>query len=215
MSTPLSPRRSGLVVAYLVLAAALLVSATNAWAGEITYDIINDPAIQGGYNLSGTITTDGVLGYLGSSDITSWNWTATNGVNEFSANSTDTNANVVIANHPNVLFATSEGLTACYATPENNVNNGFGLAAADSGLDQFVVWACHTDSAFFSIQYNEGNGQQFPVWSDFQPVPNPVPLGWEFANNGTATPEPATLTLLGSALLGLGVVYLRRRGAKA
>ena len=28
-------------------------------------------------------------------------------------------------------------------------------------------------------------------------------------------PEPATLTLLGSALLGLGVVYLRRRGVKA
>ncbi len=29
------------------------------------------------------------------------------------------------------------------------------------------------------------------------------------------TPKPATLTLLGSALLGLGFVYLRRRGAKA
>jgi hypothetical protein len=28
-------------------------------------------------------------------------------------------------------------------------------------------------------------------------------------------PEPASLTLLGSALLGLGLVYLRRRGAKA
>ena len=29
-----------------------------------------------------------------------------------------------------------------------------------------------------------------------------------------SSPEPATLTLLGTALLGLGVVYLRRRGAK-
>ena len=29
-----------------------------------------------------------------------------------------------------------------------------------------------------------------------------------------STPEPGTLTLLVSALLGLGVVYLRRRGAK-
>ena len=30
----------------------------------------------------------------------------------------------------------------------------------------------------------------------------------------TVVPEPATVTLLGSALLGLGVVYLRRRWAK-
>ncbi len=33
--------------------------------------------------------------------------------------------------------------------------------------------------------------------------------------NEVATPEPATLTLLGSALLGLGVVHLRRRRANA
>ena len=32
---------------------------------------------------------------------------------------------------------------------------------------------------------------------------------------GTAVPEPATLTLLVSALLGLGAFYLRRRRAKA
>ncbi len=33
--------------------------------------------------------------------------------------------------------------------------------------------------------------------------------------DGSATPEPSTLTLLGSALFGLGLVYLRRRSAKA
>jgi hypothetical protein len=39
-----------------------------------------------------------------------------------------------------------------------------------------------------------------------EPLPSP---------STSATPEPATFTLLGSALLGLGVGYLRRRRAKA
>ena len=41
------------------------------------------------------------------------------------------------------------------------------------------------------------------------------PPAESFQLDGTSTPEPSTLTLLGSALLGLGVVYLRRRKAKA
>jgi hypothetical protein len=38
----------------------------------------------------------------------------------------------------------------------------------------------------------------------------------DFSFNGSpaTTPEPATITLLASALLGLGVVYLRRRRTK-
>ena len=51
----------------------------------------------------------------------------------------------------------------------------------------------------------------------------PGTYSWTWGSGATAdsyvmqipTPEPATLTLLGTALLGLGVVYLRRRGAKA
>ncbi len=47
------------------------------------------------------------------------------------------------------------------------------------------------------------------------PSGGPVGQGPEFYADGQLVPEPATITLLGTALLGLGVVYLRRRRAKA
>jgi PEP-CTERM motif len=44
-------------------------------AGQITYAIQNYPADQNGYTLSGSITTDGNLGTLSTSDIVAWTWT--------------------------------------------------------------------------------------------------------------------------------------------
>ncbi len=61
------------VVAFVVLLAAPCIGN----AGTITYSIQNYPADQNGATLSGTITTDGAIGNLASSDILSWSWTIT------------------------------------------------------------------------------------------------------------------------------------------
>ena len=59
----------------VVTTIVLLFSENIAEAGAITYAIENYPADQEGYTLSGTITTDGVIGGLAASDIVSWSWT--------------------------------------------------------------------------------------------------------------------------------------------
>lgn len=47
-----------------------------AQASETTYYLVSYPTAQGGYALTGTITTDGTLGNLSSSNIISWSWQA-------------------------------------------------------------------------------------------------------------------------------------------
>lgn len=61
----------------VVTTLVLMVSGNIAEAGEITYAIQNYPADQQGATLSGTITTDGVIGTLSATDILSWSWTIT------------------------------------------------------------------------------------------------------------------------------------------
>src|SRR3954471_3003930 len=87
----------------LVLAVALLglvVGATGqVRAGSITYQLVNYPAFQRGWTLSGFITTDGTLGAIGndvSNHALSWTWTVTNPSQpSFTLTSADPNTDVV------------------------------------------------------------------------------------------------------------------------
>jgi hypothetical protein len=78
-----------------------------------------------------------------------------------------------------------------------------------------------TESIDGNVVYTGPGGTPFDnvyfYLNDWAGRPGFVTYLKDFSFNGhpVSTPEPATLTLLGSALLGLGVVYLRRRRAKA
>jgi hypothetical protein len=79
--------RRSIVVCWISGSVALFTSAANAAA--ITYQLV--PAVMDGrvpvgtFTLSGSITTDGTIGTLGPGNITSWDWTATDGTEMFSA----------------------------------------------------------------------------------------------------------------------------------
>jgi hypothetical protein len=67
------------------------VGLNSARGGSIIYNVVNYPALQNGYTVSGTITTNGATGtQLPSTDITSWNITITNGTNSAAITSSNT-----------------------------------------------------------------------------------------------------------------------------
>ena len=82
-------------------------------------------------------------------------------------------------------------------------NGWWSLGSIDNGMGASFGYSNQTTQWLASGNGAIGpNSNPFPLYALSSPITAP-------------TPEPSTLTLLGSALLGLGVVYLRRRGAKA
>jgi hypothetical protein len=90
-----SLKRHALVVAIAAIVGFPLNTASNAWAGPITYDWVDYPPLENGYTVSGTITTDGNTGTLAASDITSWTLQISQGPTTIDSLNSST---------PNVLF---------------------------------------------------------------------------------------------------------------
>jgi hypothetical protein len=104
-------RRTRHLIATATLCLLLAVPWTTR-AGPIIYSIQNYPPEQNGHTLSGTITTDGQIGPLAGSDITSWSVT-------FDDTSTFTGSGVLLQG---VVQATSTSITLP-AAPSNSVAN--------------------------------------------------------------------------------------------
>jgi len=81
------------VLSWALAAFALVGACSPSFAG-IVYTMTNASGIQDGWALSGTITASGTGTGLGSSDITSWAWTVTKGLDSYTFTSNDAGAGV-------------------------------------------------------------------------------------------------------------------------
>jgi hypothetical protein len=181
---------------------------TDGRAGMITYDIQNYPTQQGGHTLSGQITTDGTIGALTASEIHSWTWTIDAGTTHAFTVS-GTGADVTILGDVEAS-PTQITLAQPAAPPTGSSENELILSGATSNVD--LKWerlTLDTGPGTFEDAnlYLAANGNT--LW-DTQPEPflPSIFSPWVLAE---ATPEPASLTLLGLGVAGIAAYRWRRR----
>jgi hypothetical protein len=155
------------------------------------------------YNLTGIPSG----GYVGAIPLPGGIGTGTPGVSTIGDNNTNAagvNGNTGTAANPAAASAVQTGLEL--AIPLSAIGYTGGsievLADINGGGDGYL-------SNQFLSGLPVGTGNLGTPGFNFSSTPG------EYFTVTAPVPEPATLTLLGSALLGLGLVYLRRRGAKA
>jgi hypothetical protein len=83
----------------------------QAIATAATYDFVNYPLDQNGWTLSGTMTTDGVIGAFQSSDVTSWTIRVSKGATAHSFSSTSLGAKLLVGSS---ATATATTITSNY-----------------------------------------------------------------------------------------------------
>src|ERR1035438_2371446 len=161
----------------IALVSTMTPPAANA---AIIYRIVNNPAVQNGYTLSGTITTDGKTGTIYASNVLAWSFLESNGVNTYSANSSQPGSTPGM--YAGGIVATSDYL----ALPSSTVSDTYGFWLA--GATTLVQWTGSTlqDGAFGSASRANGS---WIWWHDLiTTTPHDVPGGWAIADSGTPVP---------------------------
>ena len=206
MLTSPSRRRSALAVASLLFSVLLVGAASNAGASYITYNIVDYPTNETDGPLvdliSGTIITDGTIGPLSSANIVG-------GTFSFTDSEGDLITGPATFVDPIDLQATPTQLLLC-----PGVDSCFGISASEANPPWGVGVTYENfpgDGLYYGGIYPIGGAI---VLYPFMSAPVSADPGSIGANSDwviAAVPEPTSRALLCSALLGLGVAYLRWR----
>jgi hypothetical protein len=173
----------------LIAVPLLLLAASPACAGPITYQLDDHPDFQAGYHIIGSITTDGTTGTIGTANVLSWDLTITD---------------------PNNLIVGSASSAASGA-----VTNLIRMNATDTDLTYIV----NTSVAVIGGEFGPGYELVLDIDTGFGPTGGRLwffKIDQPVVPFASVVPEPATLTL---GLVGIGGLVgtrlARRRRAAA
>ena len=197
----------------------LLFSLAVVHGQDTTYNLMNYPAEQNGYSLSGFITTDGMVGTLSSSDVQSWSVTVTNSGNssytfQCTANSVQDVFPSDNGGYINILSGVVATPTQLTIPPDNTTygENLWMVGNADS-ITSLIIWSNVSTQKFSECfcplgPFQVGSDQN--GWATTDPQLNGSTT-WIIAQ-AAAVPEPSTIAMLAVGAIGL-LGWNRRRKA--